>query len=151
VLDTKCPGMQMFAVSAQCAVFLPPNETGRWELPVGKYTITVFDLIRQRDDGEWTMLGRAPIPALKSFEITPDKPLVVELGTPLELKYSIIYPNAEHVSFNAEHVSFTWHITGKGGERYVYSLHGKDAKLSPPLVIKSESGEKLHEGKYNYG
>lgn len=148
ILDTECPGMEMFVVSDKCAALLTSNADGKWELPVGKYTASGFVLTRVEGDIKWTLDGSDPSPAMRAMEIQPETPVVIALGTPLVLNYSLDKDRGN----SAETVSIGLNVTGKNGETYsAGAAKNQRREPEPVFTIQSEAGENLAEGKFEYG
>ena len=147
VFDTKCPGMAVFVVSDKCAAMLTANDDGKWELPVGKYAAQSFVLTRNEGSVKWRLDGGQPSPAMQAIEVKSGTPTVLELGPPLLLKYSVGKRRSSDGS-----VDIGLNVTGKCGEIYsggASKEQGMEPK--PRFTIKSETGENLAEGAFEYG
>jgi hypothetical protein len=148
ILDTECPGMELFVVSDKCAALLTSNAEGKWELPVGKYTAHGFVLTRTEGDVRWTLDGANPSPAMQAIEVQPGTPAVIALGTPLVLNYSLDRVGRR----SADTVSIGLDVTGKNGETYsAGAAKNRQRQPAPRFSIQSETGEKLAEGTFEYG
>ena len=148
VLDTQCPGMELFVVSDQCAALLTPNSDGKWELPVGKYAAGNFVLTRTDEGIKWTLDGAQPGPAMQNVEVKAGTPTLIPLGPPLALTYTVRQVNNSSTGT----VSIGMNLTGKSGESYSAGAQ-KDHRREPEpkFAIQSETGEKLTEGNFQYG
>jgi hypothetical protein len=149
ILDTKSPDMEVFAMSDRRAYFLTANETGKWELPVGKYWIESFDRSRQEGGIKWRLEGSEPSKAMQNFEVTPAAPVVMELGGQLALRYSV-----DQASYGGpvREVSIGLEVRGKAGETYCAGADKNGTREQPPgFTILSEAGDKLTEGQFEYG
>jgi len=143
VLDTQCPGLELFVLSEQCATLLAANESGKWELPAGKYIIRDFELHQQEDGVKWRLQGGNPGSA--GFEIKPGEPTVIAFGPPLVLKYSM-------ASRGGDAVGLDMALQGQAGETYRPKAERLDRReTGPKFTIQNESGEKLSEGYFQYG
>ena len=148
VIDTRCPGTELFVVSDKCAALLTPNADGKWELPVGKYTTQSFVLSQNDGGAKWTLDGSQPSHAMRAFEIQPGTPAVIELGAPLALSYTV----TNNGSTPGATVSIGLNVTGKNGETYSAGAE-KDRRRepAPQFTMTSETGENLAQGTFEYG
>ena len=142
VLDTKCPGIKMSVISDKCAAWLTANPDGKWELPLGKYTIQDFGLSRMVGDKKWTLYPHSFLPY---FEIKAGTPTVLALGPPLALSYSVVDTSGGAVTIGLK-------VTGRSGETYwPVATKGEHWEPFPQFTITSETGEKLAQGTFEHG
>lgn len=149
-LNVKSPSMEMFVLSDQCAALLKANAGGKWELPVGKYALENFALIKEEGTTKWTLSSSQSPDGNKNFEIKSETPKVLELGAPLNLRYSVDKISKPSNSSVVETIGLE--VLGKGGETYAAgALKNGMRDAAPKFVILSETGEKVGEGEFEYG
>jgi len=151
VLDTQCPGVKLIVSSqgqgTRCSAFLLPNKTGKWELPVGHYYLWQFALSKTDDKNRECKLAGYYRRA-QEFEITSETPVVLAMGLPLKLGYTIT------AGKQPGEVLINMNLTGKGGESYTPLLQtGPDEWAAEPatFTISDENGKELATGKFEYG
>ena len=145
VLNTKCAEAELFVISDRCVALLTPNQDGKWELPVGTYSTTSFSLCKQEGGVNWTLNGGQQSPAMQVIKIKQGTPLVVELGTPLAMNYSVDREGGGTASIGLS-------LVGKSGETYSAGANKNHTQQpQPQFVITDEQGKKLTEGKFEYG
>jgi len=153
VLDSQCPGMRMSVASHRensriCMAQLLPNQSGKWELPVGRYVQYLHALSKTDEQNrEWKLQGDLRSKP-REFEIKPGIPTVLEMGLPLKLGYTM------EAGKEPGEVLIHLNLIGKGGESYSPRAQtGPDEWSSEPaqFIIYDESGKELAKGKFEYG
>ena len=143
-LDTKCPGLECELRSDECSAVLSANADGKWQVPVGQYTLHRFQISRKEGGAIWTQRGEFG-GSSQPIQINADTPATKEIGTPFQVKYSVrrVPPDVLSVGYS---------LVGKGGEYYLPGTlkNGKKEPL-PKFTMFSGKGARLTEGQFEYG
>ena len=125
-------------------VFRLQPGVGKWQLPVGKYQVSSFELFtRDKDGNEWRA-GLAEAKGIETFEIRKGETTTLKAGPPFTLK--------EDVAEKDGVVSIGVNVFGQGGERYFsYPRTTAQGGGAATLKILDEKGAELASGPMEYG
>ena len=127
------------------------NENGRLALngsngviaaPLGELTPYRFVGRQAGDDGSWMVSAYLGDRHGKALLVTPDEPVVFEVGPPLTAQISIKQKADRQISLD-------FYLKGSGAERY--TIRGPKRRETPRFEVRDEAGEIVLSGAFAYG
>lgn len=121
--------------------FMRSPTNGELTLPAGKYHVNSWTVSRPDDKGVmWQLQGAYP--EKFDFEVTADKPALVEAGEPISARLS--------ATETSTRVAFDLQLSGAHRER-VQMMQGSSRPKPPQLIVRSADGSYASTNAFEYG
>jgi len=132
-----------FAAGGANGLFVRKPEDGTVKLPVGKYRIDYWTIVRKDDKGNrWELRGSGFSAAEGSFTVSQDKEAELEIGEP-------VYSRAT-MRKSGSNYTFGQSLEGRHGERIAMTRSGSRPR-PPKLRIKNKDGTYDRAMSFEYG
>jgi len=126
-------GVDRFSVGGRNGLLVPRVEEGQAKLPIGKYRLNHWEIQRKDPAGAaWELVAAMPSGAAV-FEVTLDKPAVLEVGEPVLASVPVSRLETGLLQFADPR------LTGRSGEHVALTRNGEPAP-APQVAIRNSDG-----------